>query len=94
MAAIDMSLVARSEVALHQLVKRKNWAAREPGVIVVFAIVGAVALLMICLLIQKRVRTPSIAHAFPGPNLTCASSYPLARPPYKDTPPETVMKWT
>ena len=54
MAAIDMSLVARSEVALHQLVKRKNWAAREPGVIVVFAIVGAVALLMICLLIQKR----------------------------------------
>ena len=56
MAAIDMSLVARSEVALSQLVKRKNFAAREPGVIVVFAIVGAVAILMIAMFIQKRVR--------------------------------------
>ncbi|KAJ4301072.1 hypothetical protein N0V90_003162 [Kalmusia sp. IMI 367209] len=54
MAAIDMSLVARSEAALSQLVKRKNFAAREPGVIVVFAIVGAVAILLIGLLVQKR----------------------------------------
>lgn len=54
MAAFDMSLVARSEVALSQLVKRKNFAQREPGVIVVFAIVGAVAILMIALFIQKR----------------------------------------
>ncbi|KAJ4344559.1 uncharacterized protein N0V89_012303 [Didymosphaeria variabile] len=56
MAAIDMSLVARSEAAISQLVKRKNFAAREPGVIVVFAIVGAVAILVIGMLIQKRVR--------------------------------------
>ena len=56
MAAIDMSLVERSEVALHHLMKRKNWAAKEPGVILVFAIVGAVALLLIALFIQKKVR--------------------------------------
>ncbi|KAK3197094.1 hypothetical protein GRF29_1536g563256 [Pseudopithomyces chartarum] len=54
MAAINMSLVARSEAAISQLVKRKNFAQREPGVIVVFAIVGAVAILMIALFIQKR----------------------------------------
>ncbi|KAL5415550.1 hypothetical protein PMIN03_002674 [Paraphaeosphaeria minitans] len=48
MAAIDMSLAAS------QLTKRANFASREPGVIVVFAIVGAVAILMIGLLISKR----------------------------------------
>ena len=60
MAAIDMSLVARSEAALTQFVKRENFAQREPGVIVVFAIVGAVAILMIALFFQKRVRPPNI----------------------------------
>ncbi|KAF1953835.1 hypothetical protein CC80DRAFT_550760 [Byssothecium circinans] len=55
MAAIDMSLVARSEAAVSHLVKRKNWAAREPGVILVFAIIGAVAILLIGLLVQKRI---------------------------------------
>ncbi|KAF2740504.1 hypothetical protein EJ04DRAFT_559027 [Polyplosphaeria fusca] len=54
MAAIDMSLAARSEVAIHQLIKRKNWAAKEPGVILVFAIVGAVAILLIGLFVQKK----------------------------------------
>ncbi|CAO2648958.1 Nn.00g099070.m01.CDS01 [Neocucurbitaria sp. VM-36] len=55
MAAIDMSLVARSEYALHQLVKRKkNWAQREPGVIVVFVIVFLVALLVIAMFINKK----------------------------------------
>lgn len=58
MAAIDMSLVARSEAAISQLVKRKNFAQREPGVIVVFAIVGAVSILVIGMLIQKRVSQP------------------------------------
>jgi hypothetical protein len=56
MAAIDMSLVARSEAALSHLTKRANFATREPGVIVVFAIVGAVTILVIGMLIQKRVR--------------------------------------
>ncbi|KAF2744078.1 hypothetical protein M011DRAFT_480154 [Sporormia fimetaria CBS 119925] len=55
MAAVDMSLVARSEAAAHHLMKRKNWAQREPGVIVVFAIVGAVAILLLALFIQKRI---------------------------------------
>jgi hypothetical protein len=55
MAAIDMSLVARSEVAISHLMKRKNFAAREPGVILVFAIVGAVVILLIGLFISKKV---------------------------------------
>jgi hypothetical protein len=38
MAAIK-SLMTRDEV-VHQLAKRQNWAAKEPGVIVVFCIVG------------------------------------------------------
>jgi hypothetical protein len=38
MAAIK-SLMTRDSVA-HQLAKRQNWAAQEPGVIVVFCIVG------------------------------------------------------
>jgi hypothetical protein len=59
MAAIDMSLVARSELAVHQLMKRKkNWAAREPGVILVFCIVGAIAILLIGLMVQKKVTIP------------------------------------
>lgn len=44
MAAIK-SLITRDEV-VNQLVKReKNWAAREPGVMVVFCIVGVGKLL-------------------------------------------------
>lgn len=67
MAALDMSLVARSEVAVSHLMKRGNWASREPGVILVFAIVGAVAILLLCLFIQKKVRwTPAIYRASPA----------------------------
>ena len=40
MAALDMALVGRdAQAAVHQLTKRKNWAAREAGVVVVFCIV-------------------------------------------------------
>jgi hypothetical protein len=40
--------------------KRKNWAQREPGVIVVLVIVFLVALLVIAMFVNKRVRrTPS-----------------------------------
>jgi succinate dehydrogenase hydrophobic anchor subunit len=50
MAALDMSLVARSaENAVHQLIKRKT------GVIVVFVIVFLVFLLVIAMFINKRV---------------------------------------
>ena len=55
MAAINMSLVARSEAAVAEIAKRSNFASREPGVIVVFAIVGAVAILMLALFISKKV---------------------------------------
>ncbi|KAF2684703.1 hypothetical protein K458DRAFT_417571 [Lentithecium fluviatile CBS 122367] len=53
MAAIDNSLIARSEAAVSHLAKR-NWASQEPGVIVVFAIVGCVAILVIGLFVQKK----------------------------------------
>ncbi|KAJ4212151.1 hypothetical protein FSOLCH5_012484 [Fusarium solani] len=53
MAAIK-SLITRDEV-VNQLVKReKNWAAREPGVMVVFCIVGVVAIGLISLFIHKK----------------------------------------
>ncbi|KAL6866240.1 hypothetical protein ACO1O0_002347 [Amphichorda felina] len=51
MAAIN-ALVTRDFVT-GQLVKRKNWAAREPGVMVVFCIVGVVAIGLIILWIYK-----------------------------------------
>jgi hypothetical protein len=64
MAALDMSLMARSEYALHQLAKReKNWAAREPGVIVVFCVVFLVAILVIGVFISKRVSCRISLHA-------------------------------
>jgi hypothetical protein len=60
MAAVNMSLVARSEYAVHQFMKRdKNWAQREPGVIVVLVIVFLVLILVIAMFINKRVRSPS-----------------------------------
>ena len=60
MAAISMPLAARAEYALHQLAKReKNWAQREPGVIVVFVIVFLVAVLVIAMFINKKVPRPT-----------------------------------
>ncbi|KAK0752328.1 hypothetical protein B0T18DRAFT_426817 [Schizothecium vesticola] len=53
MPAIEKSLVARE--VLTQLVKReKNWAAREPGVMVVFCIVGVVAIGLTSLFVYKK----------------------------------------
>ncbi|EMD91017.1 hypothetical protein COCC4DRAFT_31789 [Bipolaris maydis ATCC 48331] len=54
MAAISMPLAARAEYTLHQLAKRKNWAEREPGVIVVFCIVFVVAVLFLAMFINKK----------------------------------------
>jgi hypothetical protein len=56
MAAISMNqLITRSDYAVHQLMKRKkNWAQREPGVIVVFVIVFLVAILVIAMFINKK----------------------------------------
>lgn len=55
MAAIDTSL-------LHSLEKR-NFAKEEPGVITVFAIVGAVVLLLTFLFIQKKIQARNAAKA-------------------------------
>ncbi|KAL3608215.1 hypothetical protein FPOAC2_03208 [Fusarium poae] len=52
MAAIK-SLMTRDTVA-HQLAKRQNWASKEAGVIVVFCIVGVVAIGLISLFLYKK----------------------------------------
>ncbi|KAF2435149.1 hypothetical protein EJ08DRAFT_730259 [Tothia fuscella] len=54
MAALDYSLLPRAEQSLHMLMKRKNWAAKNAGVVLVFAIVFVVAILVIALLVSKR----------------------------------------
>lgn len=57
-----LSLHARSAAPLdsspvHQLFKRKkNFAAREPGVILVFCIVGSIAILLIGLFIMRKIQ--------------------------------------
>ncbi|KAG5746671.1 hypothetical protein H9Q69_012717, partial [Fusarium xylarioides] len=52
MAAIK-SLMTRDEV-VHQLAKRQNWAAKEPGVIVVFCIAGVVAIGLLSLFLYRK----------------------------------------
>ncbi len=55
MAALDLSLVRRdAQAAVHQLVKRKNWAAREAGVVVVFCVVFIVVAGLISLFIYRK----------------------------------------
>lgn len=54
---------ANAMAAAHQLVKRKNWAAREPGVITVFCIVGVIALLLISLFVLKKLQARRVAKA-------------------------------
>lgn len=51
MPAIN-AVVARD--AFVQLAKRENWAAQEPGVMVVFCIVGVVGIGLIALFIHKK----------------------------------------
>jgi predicted PurR-regulated permease PerM len=60
MAAINMNqIISRSNDAAHQLMKRKkNWAQREVGVIIVLCIVFLVFILLIALFINKQVRVP------------------------------------
>ncbi|KAF2454815.1 hypothetical protein BDY21DRAFT_276438, partial [Lineolata rhizophorae] len=47
---------ARSAEALHQFAKRSNWAAEEPGVVLVFCIIFVVALLLIGLFVHKKLQ--------------------------------------
>ncbi|KAI4597313.1 hypothetical protein KJ359_004419 [Pestalotiopsis sp. 9143b] len=52
MPAINTGLVARD--TLSHIAKRENWAAKEAGVVVVFAIVFVVAVGLIGLFIHKK----------------------------------------
>jgi hypothetical protein len=58
MAAFDHSLIARSDELLHEFMKRKNknWAYKNPGVVLVFCIIGTIAILLIGLTVMKRVQ--------------------------------------
>jgi hypothetical protein len=58
MAAIDTTsaLLPRDDSHFHQLVRRKNWAAREPGVVLVFAIIFVVASLVIGLFAWRKIQ--------------------------------------
>ncbi|KAE9991612.1 hypothetical protein EG327_011308 [Venturia inaequalis] len=52
MAAFETSLIARGA---QQLIKRKkNFAKREPGIILVFCILGSIALLLIGVFLMKK----------------------------------------
>ena len=59
MVAIDYSLVARSaDEHMHQLFKRKrNFAQKNPGVILVFCIVGLVGFFLITMYIKKKIQS-------------------------------------
>lgn len=63
MAAFDRSLIAHSEAEFHRLMKRKNWAAKEPGVVLVFCIIGAIVILLTGLFIQKKIMARKAARA-------------------------------
>lgn len=52
MAALSR-LISREE-AVHMLMKRKNFASKNPGVILVFCIVGIVAIGLLALFIHRK----------------------------------------
>lgn len=59
-----INTIAVREAVLNGLVKReKNWAAREPGVMVVFCIVGVVGIGLIALFVHKRLAARRAAKA-------------------------------
>ena len=62
MAALDYSVLHANQV-LHQLVKRKNWANKHPGVILVFCIVAAVVILLLGLFFQRKIAARRAAKA-------------------------------
>lgn len=61
MAALDYQMIASRE--LHQLMKRKNWAAKNPGVILVFCIVFTVVVLVGSLLAYRKYSAKRAAKA-------------------------------
>jgi biotin transporter BioY len=64
MAAFDHSLLPRGDELLHTLMKRKkNWAGKNPGVILVFCIVGTIVILLIGLTVMKKLAARKAAKA-------------------------------
>lgn len=53
MPAINTALLSREAVS--HIAKRENWAKQEAGVVVVFCIVGVVAIGLIASFISRRV---------------------------------------
>jgi hypothetical protein len=49
-----MAAIALRESHLHHLVKRRNWASENPGVILVFCIVFIVGVGIISLFVYRR----------------------------------------
>ncbi|KAI3326049.1 hypothetical protein HD806DRAFT_532702 [Xylariaceae sp. AK1471] len=54
MPAVNTAIVARD--ATHQLTRRENWAQKEAGVVVVFAIVFVVGVGLLALFISKQLK--------------------------------------
>ncbi|KAI0913867.1 hypothetical protein F4824DRAFT_502900 [Ustulina deusta] len=54
MPAVNTALVARD--TLHQLARRENWAQKEAGVVVVFAIVFVVGVGLVSLWISRCIK--------------------------------------
>jgi len=44
------------DAQLYMLAKRKNFAAREPGVILVFCIVGTIAILLLSIFLYRKLQ--------------------------------------
>lgn len=55
MPAINTSAIVARDTLVH-LAKRSNWAAQEPGVIVVFCIVFIVLVALVALFISKKLK--------------------------------------
>ncbi|KMQ45583.1 hypothetical protein HL42_3735 [Trichophyton rubrum] len=57
-AQVSILLHYREDVhaASHQLAKRKNWAAREPGVVLVFCIIFAIAVGVLSTYLYRRMQ--------------------------------------
>ncbi|KAI0190012.1 hypothetical protein EV127DRAFT_481464 [Xylaria flabelliformis] len=54
MPAINTAIVARDTI--HQLARRENWAQKEAGVVVVFAIVFVVGVGLLSLFISRLIK--------------------------------------
>ncbi|PGH28349.1 hypothetical protein GX50_08913 [[Emmonsia] crescens] len=48
-----LSLITRDEAVYHQLTKRKNWAGKNAGVVLVFCIVFIIAVGLISLFVYR-----------------------------------------